>query len=177
MLENKNIKVFDNIIPFQLREKMYAKGMNSFFRLGWKDNELLEDVKPNLYSQWSYEDLGEFPFLSYVQKCIAQTKWFNSTILEKIIINLVISEDVHYLHSHANAQVVVYYMNLQWEDGWYGETLFHDLNNLDNIIFTSTFKPGRLILFDGSIPHAIRPQSIKGPKYRITLTLIYTNKN
>jgi len=62
---------------------------------------------------------------------------------------------------------------LNWEDGWYGETMFYDPNDLEKVSYTSLYKPGRIILFDGSIPHAIRPQSIRGPKYRISLTLIF----
>ena len=70
----------------------------------------------------------------------------------------------------------MYYVNLDWEDGWYGETMFYNPNDLDEIVFTSAYKPGRIILFDGNIPHAIRPQSIKGPKYRMTLTVLFEDE-
>ena len=68
---------------------------------------------------------------------------------------------------------VLYYINLDWRDGWHGETLFYNPNNLKEIIYTSLYIPGRIILFDGSIPHAIRPQSIKAPKFRFTLSLFF----
>ena len=41
------------------------------------------------------------------------------------------------------------------------------------IAYASVYIPGRIILFDGSIPHAIRPQSVKAPKYRFTLSLFF----
>ena len=65
----------------------------------------------------------------------------------------------------------LYYVNLNWEDGFYGETFFYNSKDLSKIEFASVYKPGRIILFDGHIPHAIRPQSIKGPKFRFTLSV------
>ena len=54
-----------------------------------------------------------------------------------------------------------------------GETIFYDPNNVKEIAHTSLYVPGRIILFDGSIPHAIRPQSVKAPKFRFTLSLFF----
>ena len=31
------------------------------------------------------------------------------------------------------------------------------------------------LLFDGTIPHAIRPQSVAGPKFRITISMFYND--
>ena len=83
---------------------------------------------------------------------------------------------MHYIHAHWDKQIALYYVNLDWKDGWYGETLFYDPLNLQKIDFASSFIPGRILLFDGSIPHTIRPQSIKGPKFRMTLSLIYSKR-
>lgn len=49
--------------------------------------------------------------------------------------------------------------------------LFYNSKDLSKIEFASVYKPGRIILFDGHIPHTIRPQSIKGPKFRFTLSV------
>ena len=87
--------------------------------------------------------------------------------------NVVKSNDVHYIHHHEGEQVLLYYVNLDWQDGWYGETLFFNPSNIKEVQYTSSFQPGRIILFDGSIPHAIRPQSIKAPKFRFTLSLFF----
>ena len=65
------------------------------------------------------------------------------------------------------------FVNLDWRDGWHGETLFYNPDNLKEIVYTSLYIPGRIILFDGSIPHAIRPQSVKAPKFRFTLSLFF----
>jgi hypothetical protein len=67
---------------------------------------------------------------------------------------------------------VLYYVNLEWQDGWHGETLFYD-ESLKNIVFASPYIPGRIVVFDGSIPHTIRPQSYIASHYRFTFALIY----
>ena len=56
-----------------------------------------------------------------------------------------------------------------------GMVKLYSMMNLrkNNIIFTSPYIPGRIILFDGNIPHAIRPQSTNGPKFRISITLFF----
>jgi hypothetical protein len=66
----------------------------------------------------------------------------------------------------------LYYVNLEWRDGWYGETFFYS-DDLKDVAFTSLYVPGRILLFDGDIPHAIRPQSVAGPKYRITISTFF----
>ena len=83
------------------------------------------------------------------------------------------SDDVHYIHHHESDQVALYYVNMDWNDGWYGETIFYDEFDQNKIGFTTPYIPGRIILFDGVIPHAIRPQSVEGPKFRITISLFY----
>ena len=42
-----------------------------------------------------------------------------------------------------------------------------------DIIYTSPYTPGRIIVFDATIPHAIRPQSVIGPKFRFTLASFF----
>ena len=93
--------------------------------------------------------------------------------LSKIVCNLVKPDDVHYIHAHPDQHACLFYVNLDWRDGWHGETLFYNLEDLKEVAYTSLYIPGRIILFDGSIPHAIRPQSVKGPKFRFTLSLFF----
>ena len=175
MEEDKKIKIFDNKVSFKTRQEIYNSAHNSFYKLGW-EYAVQKEREPNLFSQWSIEDLSKENILPGIEDCIEETLWFQNKHLENIIINLVKSEDVHYIHAHWDKQIALYYVNLDWKDGWYGETLFYDPLNLQKIDFASSFIPGRILLFDGSIPHTIRPQSIKGPKFRMTLSLIYSKR-
>ena len=86
----------------------------------------------------------------------------------------------NFIHSHPEKLAILYYVNLDWEDGWHGETLFYNESGKE-IVFASPYTPGRVIVFDASIPHTIRPQSVIGPKFRFTLSIFFDypehNKN
>jgi len=120
--------------------------------------------------------LNRTKILEFIKPCIKETSWFTNENISTAVLNLVKSEDVHHIHSHRGSQVVLVYLNLNWRDGWYGETLFFDKFDFNKIIFASAFVPGRIILFDGQIPHTIRPQSKVGPKFRMTLSLFYNKQ-
>ena len=172
-----HIEVFDNRIPLGLRCDLLDYCFNSTFKLGWTDRSSNEtDIYDlNIHSRWTESNIRDCHIMPYIMGCIEESNWFTKRNVNKAIVNLVKSEDVHYIHAHKE-QVALYYVNLDWKDGWYGETVFYNPMNLDEIVFTSTYKPGRILLFDSNIPHAIRPQSIKGPKFRMSLTLFFDDK-
>ena len=176
MNQEPSICIFENELKECDRATLYTHCSKCIFQLG--GHSLGENkYTSNLYSYWSEEDIKRIDqscnFISYLKKCISKTPFFTNRFVQKIEMNLVRSSDVRYIHSHPGFQVALYYVNMEWEDGWYGETLFYDPYDNDKISFASPYKPGRIILFDGSIPHAIRPQSIKAPKYRFSLSLFF----
>ena len=67
-------------------------------------------------------------------------------------------------------KTLLYYVNKDWNQDWGGETLFYDQDARD-ILFTASFTPGRVVLFDSDIPHVGRPQALAGPSYRFTLAI------
>ena len=150
--------------------------VNSTFRLGWEDSyEETKKATKNLYSSWSEEDYKNSELEPYIKKAFSLSKSFKYNLdkLWRIKLNLVKSDDVHFIHTHNTHIVALYYVNLSWQDGWYGETIFYDPDDINNIAYTTPYTPGRFILFDGSIPHTIRPQSIKAPKFRLSLSIFF----
>ena len=168
-----HLSVFNNIVPYDIKHDIWEYCIKSNYKLGWVDTEQPEKYDLNAYSHWSIEDFKLTGLLPHIQNCINNTDLFTNKNLSKVICNLVRSNDVHYLHIHHNQQVCLYYVNLDWRDGWHGETLFYNPDDLSEIVYTSLYTSGRIILFDGSIPHAIRPQSVKAPKFRISLSLFF----
>ena len=91
-------------------------------------------------------------------------------------INLAVPSSIQFPHSHNEKSVLLYYINPEWKNEYYGETLFYD-DYSDEIIQSSKFVPGRFILFDGKTPHSIRPSSHIAPQYRFTLFVGFDEKN
>lgn len=168
--DNKNIAVYDDLFGLSTREQYLDFCQKSSFSLGWSD-VMAEGKRDHklLYSSWSADDLKNFGIMEQIAKSEAGKELVGYK-LHKTILNLTMSSQAFYAHAHPEQKVLLYYVNMNWEDGWHGETVFYDKHCKD-IVFSSAFVPGRLCVFDGEIPHALRPQSRLGPDYRFTLSI------
>jgi len=62
----------------------------------------------------------------------------------------------------------VVFMNTSWEASWQGEAVFYDAMET-SIRWSVIPEPGRLVVFDGSIPHWGRAPARRCPALRLTL--------
>ena len=89
-------------------------------------------------------------------------------------VNLGIHGDVTHMHSdgklYYTCKTLLYYANQHWEYKWGGHTAFFDNNG--DIKTTVEVKPGRIVIFDGNIPHTVLPMNIRSsPSFRFTVAL------
>ena len=68
-------------------------------------------------------------------------------------------------------KTVLLYLNYEWHPNWGGETIFYD-HNLDAQRIV-TPKPGRVVMFDGRIPHTGRPPTPRYMMNRYIITFKY----
>ena len=174
---NKQIDVFDGVFPLDWRLNAYNFCRDSYFKIGWSDGEVPERKSHDyfLHSQFNQQDIDTLGILQYFNNTKIN-KLFDGLAISKSILNLSVPSDVHYTHTHQEKKIALYYVNLEWRDGWHGETHFYS-EDLTSIQFSTPYTPGRLIIFDANIPHTIRPQSTVAPHHRFTLTVIYDNLN
>tara|TARA_B100001093_G_scaffold470492_1_gene491992 strand:- start:184 stop:705 length:522 start_codon:yes stop_codon:yes gene_type:complete len=172
-MKNK-IEIFDNEVPFNHMQNIYEYVKNSNYRLGWGDRD--EFTSPaNIHSVYSKDEVIDSELFKYLKRVSKKSKLkFNIDNFHKCVVNLSKSGDYHFNHAHNGKMVLLYYVNLEWKDGYAGETLFYD-NSLINAESVVSFVPGRIIIFDGETPHTIRPQSTYGPDYRFTISY-FVNK-
>ena len=169
----RKLRVYDNVFDMEYRNNLYAFAHASKFQIGWADGSIIENKKHQfLHSVYSAEDLSKIEIVERLNKTPAADEMIGHT-LTKCVLNLSTPADVNFVHSHPEDKILLYYVNLEWHDGWHGETLFFDESGKD-IMFASAYTPGRLIAFDAKIPHTIRPQSHIAAFYRLTLALVYT---
>lgn len=102
------------------------------------------------------------------KKYIPQEKYY----IWRSYINLGIHSDNHKIHvddfSPGRSKTSLVYINRDWSCDWGGETFFYD-DERKNVKYVSSFIPGRIVIFDGSIPHSAKPQHFNAPPYRFTL--------
>lgn len=166
------VEIFDNEVPFRDMQYIYNFVLHSNYRLGWSDRDGTPD---NLHSAYSKEEAETCLLTKHLKNVSIKSKLkFNIDNFDKCIVNLSKCGDYYFNHTHKNTIVLLYYVNLEWKDGYAGETIFYD-DNIINAKAVVSFVPGRIIVFDGETPHTIRPQSTYGPDYRFTISY-FVNK-
>lgn len=175
-MSDQKIQIFDDILPLSMRAKIYDASIRSNFSLlGWTDSGVPERHAHNLsfFSVWSDEMLQQIGLIPALASSVISP--FRDYKLSKTVLNLTTPSDIYWAHAHPEEKVLLYYVNQEWQEGWHGETQFYS-ENLKEVKYTSPYTPGRFILFDGSIPHTMRPQSIIAPKFRFSLSMFLTRK-
>jgi hypothetical protein len=175
LIDGRTVRFFDGAVDFSEREKIYSVVRNSFFKIGNEDADAIESsASKYMCSYYSPQDVDA----TGIMAAIVDTPVFPFIVglpLTKATVNLSTPSDTHWAHDHRGQVVLLYYINKHWKHDWAGETLFFN-DDLSEVECTSIYKPGRIIVFDGEIPHSIRPQAVDAPTYRFTLSLFF-NKN
>jgi SM-20-related protein len=170
-----NIDVFDGLVPAALRHKIEGFIVGSTFRIGWADAIYgAKSAYKCMFSGYTKEELINSGLGDVILSSPEIAPFIEGKEITKCVVNLTRAGDVHFTHSHPIGEtVVLYYANLDWLPEWWGETMFYN-DDGSSIVHACRYTPGRIVVFDGTIPHAIRPQSAIGPQYRFTVTTIFT---
>lgn len=175
--DGRPIVTIDNAVERVMQQELLRLAMHSEYKIGWEDNRFADKKHDrHLHCPLSNDhpaviDLKDriFGIKELEEYFTDLDKW----TLDMAMINLDTFASTHYIHCHGQHRLVLlYYMNMEWPDGSYGETNFYT-DDWQQLKFVSQYTPARTILFDGHIPHAIRPQSITGPQYRWTLSMFF----
>ena len=166
------IKVYDNIFTHSQVACFYDFITKSNFTIGWPDTRIIEDQGIQfMHSNWSTEDVEKIGLLKKIKNKDLFKK-INNRVPNKTVCNCSKFGEVYSPHDHEKKDVLLYYANLNWKRQWYGETLFYS-EDLKNIIHAIPYIPGRIVWFNGAIPHSIRPSSSMAPQYRFTVSFFF----
>lgn len=168
----KKIYVFDGLLPLQLRDSLFNFIMASRFQIGWIDGSTEKAVSHKfLHASFSTQDDERAGLLAFLRTTTVN-ELISGLEQKKSVVNLSVPSDTHFAHAHPEKLVVLYYANLEWEQHWHGETLFYS-EDLNDIELALRYTPGRVIVFDASIPHSMRPQSTSADHYRFTYAMTF----
>jgi hypothetical protein len=89
--------------------------------------------------------------------------------------NLCTTSDKYFYHTDGKPGdlTLLYYANVEWDINWEGETPFAS-DDLKHIEYASPYTPGRVIIFDASIPHKSTQPLPGAPYYRFTFAAKFT---
>lgn len=170
--KGKQIDVFDDVFDMQFMADTYLYATMSNYKIGWGDTiDFNDQIHKFLHASYTADDVNALGILNKLDGTPIASL-VEGLDLTKAIVNLSVPSDSYFAHVHPESKVILYYVNTKWQDGWFGDTMFYADNGKD-IVFASPYTPNRVIVFDGQVPHAIRPQSQTAPHYRFTLALIF----
>ena len=171
---NKIIDVYDNLFGFRKREIFLDYMSNSVFRTKGGDGLISKDYN-QLFSNYNKQDLDNIEFYNTEGYKFLDDKYklYNRKLLQ-CRVNVCSSFDHTEAHCDTNGISLLLYVNLSWDIFWGGHTIFYN-EDLSEIEYTCIFKPGRITVFDGSIPHSISPISNACRELRYTFVIQYSN--
>jgi len=175
---NKEIEIFDDLFRLKQRTALYNLAQGAIYKIGWEDTIQPEyrSVDRPLFSDVPESMLNYLQYFQTIKKNPRIENILDEYYIQKRVINLTLPCNVHFVHAHEeNSKIILYYMNLDWNEGYMGETLFFSENKKE-IVYSSPYTPGRVIIFDGDIPHTIRPQSFMAPIHRFTFATVLMKK-
>lgn len=171
----KDIFVYDNVFSFQERRDFYSFVLGSFFKMNGSDSSTNTNVLRDyqIYSNYSDEDVLNMKFFAGKQvQAIGDQHGFKQRNPAQIRVNAGHYGEKNRVHSDGHGLTMLYYANLEWQLDWSGHTMFLS-EDLQDCEFLSVYKPGRLVVFDGTIPHCILSPTILSPVHRFTFVIQY----
>ena len=171
-LHDNRIQIYDNEFTWSQRFSLYEYVQKSNFRISGEDTPDQESVSPNLpffISEWNTNDLARSELLQSINNNELLSK-FRVDKIRRCFVNFDFGREIHHVHTHYGDNVLLYQANMEWRPEWYGETFYYD-DDCENIVYINEYTPGRLIFFDGEVPHAFRPPSRVAPYFRFTISM------
>ena len=167
----KQITVLDDVFDYRNRYNFYRFIRSALFRCTGKDAP--EDKEETILSFFNDVDLHNLGLLNSPQSA-PLLELIEGYKVTQTIINLSTPTDKYRYHVDTpksdDAKTLLFYPNLKWPLEWCGHTVFAN-DTLTDIEFCSAYVPGRLVWFDGGIPHSITPPSTLAETFRFSLII------
>ncbi len=146
--------IVDDLLSRDVARKVFEIFCNLPYRFIDADREDTDDFRHFAH----YFDSGEWvenPILGFLtsvaEHALASRGWEHEGI-SRIYANLTLSGDHQFIHTDGHEWTALFFVAADWKEDWGGELTLYDPDAFAPA--TSVLpKPGRMVLFDGEIPH------------------------
>lgn len=176
---NKTLEVYDDLFSYDEKLHLIKVITQSLFRVNGADSvfNARTDSIPQIYSSYSEQDLEyigilktkAFGFLHQDHKLLDKQ-------IKQVRINLSPPSERNLVHTDQAGITFLYYPNLEWKLEWGGHTLFLN-EKLDEAEYTCLNVPGRVVVFDGTIPHMVMTPTMMAPVHRYSFAIQFSDIN
>jgi Rps23 Pro-64 3,4-dihydroxylase Tpa1-like proline 4-hydroxylase len=165
----KLLEVYDDYFTYNERAVFAKFVKSSLFKVDGSDYD--GGSRMQFFSAYSHDDVKNMGLLdSEGFKKINEEHSLLDRPLKQARVNLSPPGDHASIHTDNNGLTFLYYANLEWELDWGGHTLFMD-DTLSEAEYTCLYKPGRVVVFDGTIPHMIQNPSHLAKAHRFSFAI------
>lgn len=170
---NKLLDIYDDGFTWHERYRFFHYVKNSAFGIMGADGSsgIQYDQINQIYSSFNSNDIDKMGMTNskFFQYLANEYDFFKREWIQ-MRINVSPPCERNFVHTDSLGLTFLYYINLEWKLEWGGHTLFMD-DNLENALYTSVYKPGRAVIFEGSIPHMIMTPTMSSAQYRYSLAI------
>ena len=178
--KNRTIETYDGVFD--------GKELLSFHRFAQQQAYSINRISSGLISDKSLATLKcDLSFPEAIRMGLISSPNFKPFIeilhnkklrLRRSYINLCTSDDLFPYHVDSENEeelTMLYFVNSHWEPMWEGETHFAS-EDLSELIFSSSFIPGRLAVFTPTIPHKSSQPSRRAEEFRFTYAMKFVSQ-
>jgi hypothetical protein len=167
--DNRELSAYDDLFTFAERDQMYDYALNLKYTVNRLNSEIpSQSAFPTLKASVPFIDLIKLNFLK--REILDVIKNYR---LRDAYVNLGTASDKYFFHvdsPFAEDLTLLYYVNTDWQDSWEGQT--HFSNESGTLVNARVdFKPGRLVVFDSTIPHTSTKPTVDSGTFRYSLVL------
>ena len=171
---NKLIDIYDGLFSYDDRSTWLTSIYKSLFTCDGSDSSF--DLYPSvqIFSSYSELDLQNLKFCNSEGFQFLNKKYnLSNRKIRQVRVNLSTLAEKNSPHSDGQGLTLIYYPHLQWDISWGGHTLFLN-EDLSDVYKLCLYKPGRVVIFDGTIPHMIVNPTVLCPVNRLSFAIQYT---
>lgn len=174
--DGRIIHSYDNIFTFDERQRFYDFIMKSLFVITGSDS-VYDGDNNQIYSNYSAKDLNNMGILETNGfRYLDEIYGFSSRKTKQARVNCSTPFEKSNIHSDYTGLTFLYYVNREWNLNWMGHTMFLN-ETMDEVEYISLYKPGKVLIFDGTIPHIISTQNYQSKGNRLTFAIQYHEMN
>lgn len=165
------VNKYDNIFMFDERVDFYKFACNSFYKTNGSDSATDVSVIKNnqMYSSFSQDDIECMGFFSGdAIKSVLDQNDLSIENVKQFRINASHLGERNMVHHDGQGKTLLYCLNTEWRPEWGGHLMILN-DKLDDPTDIIGYKPGRVSIFDGSLPHCVMTPTVMSPSLRYTL--------
>jgi hypothetical protein len=180
LIDQKEVEIFDNIFTAEEKLKLYLFACNSKYSMirASLDTPEATQYPRTLKCSLTLSDMLSPYFNFFSNTTVVNYVKDHNLRFSNAYINLTMSDDLDSYHTDTffpSSKTFLYYLNTEWQTNWEGETHFSD-NQMQEILFSCSFIPGRLVILDPTIPHKSSQSSRAAKFHRLVLVLKFAGK-